>query len=192
MNITQKKMLLKNELTLMLKKARITEDDLKQIKKKDREEFIQVKLLEINDHILRWALHNGIVNADMVKTDDFFVKNKRLSTFIVSSGILTAGSAMASVAGTAAYSATLTTVTTGGFLGFFTTTTTVATTTTFAATAAATCTPIALAGLSVYAYIRYKEKKYIQKLLAFFDEEKKKIHNYYINKIDMCPAIEAK
>ena len=52
MNATQKQ-LLKNEITIQLSKAKITIDNLKQVKKEEMEEFINIKLLEVNDASLR-------------------------------------------------------------------------------------------------------------------------------------------
>jgi len=178
----QRANILKNDLNIMLRKIRI-DDEITKVKKKDRKEWVDLKLLEINQIVLKWALKNNIITNDDIRTDNFFTENHNLTDWIVTSGLIGGGAAGAAAAGTVAYGATLSTVTTGGFLGFFTTTSTVATTTTYVATAVAGAAPLALAALGGYIYFRRKEKKQIEKLINFFEKEKEKIYNYYAAKI---------
>ncbi len=181
-NNLQRANILKNDLSIMLRKIRI-DDEITKVKKKDRKEWVDLKLLEINQIALKWALKNNIITNEDIQTDNFFTENSNLTDWIVTSGLIGGGVAGAAVAGTVAYGTTLSTVTTGVFLGFFTTTTTVATSTTYVATAVAGAAPLALAALGEYIYFRSKEKKQIEKLVNFFEKEKEKIYNYYATKI---------
>jgi len=182
MNKTQKT-LLKNEITLQLSKAKITTDNLSQVKKAEREAYIEVKLLEINDACLRWGLQKKVISEVELKTDRFFTDNEGMNDLAVSGGLLSGGA----IGATVAYGATVSTVTSGGFLGFFATTSTVVTTTTLAATAA----PLALAGAGVYGLIKYKEHKQNKELIAHFEKEKDKIRLFYINKVNKIQMIES-
>lgn len=183
MNTTQKT-LLKNEIKLQLSKAKITIDNLKQIKKDERDDYIETKLLEVNDACLRWALQKKVISEDELKTNKFFTDNSKLNEYLLSGGLTGAGA----IGATVAYGATLTTVTSGGFLGFFTTTATVATTTTLMATVA----PIALAGAGIYGVVKYKENKQNEKLVEHFESEKSKILSFYLDKVDGMKYIENK
>ena len=177
------KTLLKNEIKLQLSKAKITVDNLRQVKKNERDDYINMKLLEVNHACLKWALQNKIISKVDLETNKFFTDNRKFYDYL-SSGLASAGAIGAALA----YETTLSTVTTGGFLGFFTTTTTVATTTTIMATAA----PIALAGAGIYGIMKYKENKQIEKLIEYFENEKSKILSFYLNKIDNIKTIEKK
>jgi len=181
MNKTQKK-LLQNEITLQLSKAKITIDNLKQIKKDERDDFIDTKLLEINHACIQWALQKNVISQIELETNKFYTDNESLSEYMISGGLATGGA----IGATVAYGATLSTVTTGGFLGFFTTTTTVATTTTLMAAAA----PVALAGAGIYGVIKYKEHKQNERLIEHFETEKAKILSFYLKKINALKAIE--
>ena len=183
MNATQKT-LLKNEIKLQLSKAKITTDNLQQIKKNERDDYIETKLLEVNDACLRWALQKQVISEDQLSIDKFFTDNSKLNDYILSGGLTGAGA----IGATVAYGATLSTVTTGGFLGFFTTTTTVVTATTLMATV----TPIALAGAGIYGALKYKENKQNEKLIEHFENEKSKILSFYLNKVDGMKSLENK
>lgn len=183
MNITQKT-LLKNEIKLQLSKAKITIDNLRQIKKNEKDDYIEAKLLEVNDACLRWALQKEIIYEYELTTDKFFTDNSKFYDYIVSGGFASVGA----IGATVAYGATVSTVVTGGFLGFFTTTATVIKSTTIAATAA----PIALAGACIYGAIKYKENKENEKLIEHFENEKSKILSFYLDKIDEIKSMENK
>ena len=171
--------LLKNEIKLQLSKAKITSDNLKQVKKNEKDKFIDMKLLEINDTCLRWGLSKNIITKEELTSNSFSTKNDdELTEYIL---LLTG---VGVVGSTLVYNATLST--TGGFLGFFTTT--VATTTTLMATAI----PIALAGAGIYGVIKYEENKQNEKLINHFEKEKNKILNFYLNKIDNLELLENK
>lgn len=172
------KSLLKNAIKLKLSTAKITIDDLKKIKKDERKDFVEIKLLEVNDACLRWALKNKIIAEDELKTNKFFTENSRLSEYLLSGGI--AGAAVG--AGAAAYTATVTT----SFLGLFSSTVTA---TTIAATAAA---PVAVAAVGMAGVKYYKEDKEKKRLIEYFESEKAKVLSFYLNKIDEMKLIENK
>ena len=206
MDATQKT-LLRNEIKLQLSKAKITIDNLKQIKKDERDHFIEIKLLEINDACLKWALQKQVISEDELKTNKFFTDNSKFSEYILAGGLASVGAISATMAygATVAISTVSTTVAGTGIAGFFgsstlaslglgsiaaTTTATVSviTTTTIAATAA----PIALAGAGIYGVIKYKENKEIEKLIKHFENEKSKILSFYLDKIERIELIENK
>ena len=170
MNDTQK-VLLKNEITIQLSKAKITVDNLKQVEKKERKEFIDIKLLEVNDALLRWALQKQVISKSELITNKFFTQNKHINEKVLNGIISTSG---LGVSGFAFSSATAPV-----FLGFGGGISGIGVlgATTIAA-------PIVLSSLAIYGIIKYKEHKELEKLIEYFETEKKNILNFYINKIN--------
>jgi len=205
MNATQKT-LLKNEIKLQLSKAKITTDNLQQIKRDERDDYIETKLLEVNDACLRWALKNNIVTQNELQTNKFYTENTKLVEIIASGTFLTgSGVAAASIFTTIATSTVTTSVAGTGLAGLVSSSTlagwglgSVATTVTTTATAitattiAATAAPIALAGAGIYGALKYKQNKQNKTLIEYFENEKSKILSFYFNKINDMKSLENK
>lgn len=186
------KTLLTNEIKFLLSKVKITSDNLKQVTKDERENFVEMKLLEANDTLLKWALEKKVISYAELSIDEFYTENNRLSGLIAAAGLGTV--AMGAAGSYFAYNATLATVTTllpgipslalailpRAVLPFVTTTTTVVTSTTIMATAA----PIALACAGIYGVVKYKENQEIKKFIEYFEKEKDKISKFYLDKVD--------
>jgi len=176
-----------------------------EIKKDERDNYIETKLLEVNDACLRWGLQKKVILENELTTNQFFTDNSKLNEYILAGGLASASA----IGATAAYGATLavstvsTTVAGTGIAGFFGSSSlagfglgSVATTTTATITAittttiAATVTPIALAGAGIYGVVKYKENKQNEKLVEHFENEKNKILSFYLDKVDGMKAIE--
>lgn len=85
------KILLRNEITIQLSRAKVTVNMLKQVKKEERQEFINIKLLEVNDASLRWALQKHVVTQSELTTDKFYTNNKHLNERVLKGTIATTG-----------------------------------------------------------------------------------------------------
>ena len=169
------KVLLRNEITIQLSRAKVTVNMLKQVKKEEREEFIDIKLLQINDASLRWALQKQVVTQSELTTDKFYISNKHLNKNVVKGAIATTG-----VVGSG-YAFSVVTAPTflgfgGGVIG--------------AAGAATIAAPLLLASLGVYGVIKYKEHEKCENLIEYFESEKKKILNFYIERIDSLKLLD--
>lgn len=176
MNETQKT-LLKNEITIQLSKAKITADNLRQVKKEEREEFIDIKLLEVNDASLRWALQKQVLSKSELETNKFFTQNKHINETILNGAIAVTGLGTSGVA--------FTTATAPVFLGFGGGVGAIG-----MAGAATIAAPIALSGLAIYGVFKYQEYKKLERLIEYFEKEKKKILNFYIEKINGIKLLE--
>jgi len=169
------KKILKNELKLQLSKAKITEDNLGQVKKEERVKFIEIKKLEIEHACLIWALQKNLISEDNFASHKFSSDDEELLEY-ANGGLATAGTAGA----IGAFYTTLGTAVSGGFCGIGATTTIAITSVTIAATAA----PIVLAGCGIFGVIKYREYQEKIKLIEHFENEKEDILNYYLNIID--------
>lgn len=171
------KVLLRNEITIQLSRAKVTVNMLKQVKKEEREEFIDIKLLEINDASLRWALQKQVVTQSELTTDKFYISNKHLNKNVVEGAIATTGMVGSGYA--------FSVVTAPTFLGFGGGFGVIG-----AAGAATIAAPLILASLGVYGVIKYKEHEKYENLIEYFESEKKKILNFYIERIDSLKLLD--
>jgi hypothetical protein len=169
MNDLQKK-LLENELKLLVSKAKITLDNLEEVRKKERKNFVETKVLQVNDTILKWALKNVIVDEHQLENVDFFeahreTRDRIIDGTLVTTGVVGSGTLLASV--TAANWAGL-----GGGIGALT-----------VGSVSVVLAPVFLSGFAVYGTYKYKEKKNMECLVDYFDSEKEKILIFYLDKI---------
>jgi len=171
------KTLLKNEITIQLSKAKITIDNLKQVKKEERKNFIEIKLLEVNDASLRWALQKHVLSENELRTNKFFTKNKAFNEYILSGAFITTGLGVSGFAFTTATAPVFLGL--GGGMG--------AIGIVGVATIAA---PIVLSGIAIFGVIKYKENKEIELLVEHFESEKRKILNFYLDKINGLKLLE--
>jgi len=176
MNATQKQ-LLKNEITIQLSKAKITIDNLKQVKQEEREEFINIKLLEVNDASLRWALQKRIISENELKTNRFFTENEMLKEHILNGVFATAGIGASGIA--------FTTATAPVFLGFGGGIGAIG-----LAGAATIAAPVVLSGIAIFGVIIYRQNQELEELEKYFETEKRKILNFYLDKIDGLKLLE--
>ena len=176
MDATQKQ-LLKNEITIQLSKAKITIDNLKQVKQEEREEFINIKLLEVNDASLRWALQKHVISENELKTNKFFTNNKMLKEHILNGAFATAGIGASGIV--------FTTATAPVFLGFGGGIGAIG-----LASAATIAAPVVLSGIAIFGVIKYRQNQELEELEKYFETEKRKILNFYLDKIDGLKLLE--
>lgn len=170
MNETQK-VLLKNEITIQFSKAKLEVEKLKKIQKEERQKFVDIKLLEVYDAALRWALQKQIVTQMELSTNKFFVDNNHSYENILKGAIATTGVVSSGIAFSVATAPT--------FLGFGGGISAIG-----LASGAAIAAPLAVVVLSIYGLKKFKDHKQYEKLVEYFEIEKNKILEFYLNKID--------
>lgn len=170
MNAKQKSQF-KAQINSIISKKKITIEDIKKVIKRERQDFVNNELLTINKLALQWALINKIISPNELKTNEFFTKNASLSDFISETGIATLGVGGAVYALNVAIAPVFL-----GLGGGFAAVGVVATV--FIAA------PIAVAGASIFAIVKYKENKEVERLEEYFKIEKTKILDFYFSKIN--------
>jgi hypothetical protein len=167
-----KKKLLKDELVLNISKAKLTEDNMKQVKKEEREKFIEIKLLEVNYAALKWALEKKVVTEEFIENEPFIMNNEMLKAQIFAKG----GLAAAGLGGGGIVFGNLIAPV---FLGFGGGIGAIG-----ALGVGMIALPVAAAGLGILAIHKYQENKGINMLIEYFEKEKKEILEFYVDKIE--------
>jgi hypothetical protein len=162
---------LKKELKINLSKAYISSENLKTVKKDEREKFIEIKLLEVNFAELQWAIQNDILKEDELSNESFIAENPLLKEQIINGGLAAAG-----LGGAGAVFSSVTAPVFFGFGGGVAAIT--------AGGAALIAAPVVGAGLIALGIYKYKENEAIKKLLEYFEQEKDVIYDFYCSKID--------
>ncbi|MDD5053508.1 MAG: hypothetical protein PHO27_12305 [Sulfuricurvum sp.] len=162
---------LKKELKINLSKAYISSDNLKEVKKAEREKFIEIKLLEVNLAALQWSIQNDILKEDELSNESFIAENPLLKDQIINGGLAISGLGGAGIV--------FSSVTAPVFLGFGGGIAAIT-----AASAALIAAPVVTAGLVGLGIYKYKDNEAINKLLKYFDQEKDVIYDFYCSKID--------
>jgi len=198
MNLKQKSQL-KYQLKSKVLNYNLSIEDIKKVDIENRKKVAHDKLLVVKAVVLDWALENNVVKKNELTTDKYFVNDYKLSELIASSGLLVAGgagSAIAVGATTAAMAGTGLAGSLGvGFLGTAAANAglgTLATTGVAAGTAtlAAAVAPVAIVSVGIYAIIRYrKNKELVEAIKDEFEQEKVKVLNFYLSKINTMKDI---
>lgn len=165
---------LKNELKNLKSKSELTVDILKQYKEKDRQKFVEEKLLELNIFLIKWGIKNNLISKIDLNKDIFFTENQNLTNYIANVGIGSIGAA-----GMGASAIAFNIATAPVFMGFGGGMAAIG-----GGAAIVIATPLVIASVAMYGYFHYTKNQKIKKLIQYYDDTVTKIFDYYNFKID--------
>ena len=165
---------LKKELKNLKSESELTVDILKQYEEKDRQKFVDEKLLELNIFLIKWGIKNNLINEIYLNKDIFFTENHNLTNFINNVGV---GSI--SVLGIGGSAIAFNVATAPVFMGFGGGIAAIG-----GGAALAIASPIVIASATIYGYLYYKKNQKIKKLIQYFDDKVTKVFDFYNFKLD--------
>ncbi|MFA9374057.1 MAG: hypothetical protein ACERKK_07850, partial [Poseidonibacter sp.] len=179
MTLIEKKNLKKNIDNIIIQ-FRITDDTIKKINKKERDVFVNQKLLDLNGKFIEWGLKHNLIRNEDITTNSFFTNNKDLISHLNDIGAIGFGGA--GIGGAAvAYNVAAAPV----FLGFGGGIGAIG-----AVGAAVIAAPLVISGIAVFGIMKYKENKVINELIKKYDEEILKVSRFYKNRINSIQTKE--